>query len=228
MSFCTQTRDTPYSRATSLLLRPSIVTAVITSRAIDMAHLRVKEGANYVPRQVLTMSCNQSLPGAQHMVPLRLRLMGPLRRRSHDMAPHRLQRERQRRRQRTGTSFLTSWGPATAPHPALLDMLTRVPDSSPPARMKRPSRPVRPLTVVGACARILSRRNRARPTDPPAAKHRRAQLMNQRTPAVLLAAVEHAKPACGEGRSARSRLDIWCVPSWDRQARPALAASENR
>jgi hypothetical protein len=50
MSFCTQTRDTPYSRATSLLLRPSIVTAVITSRAIDMAHLRAKEGANYVPR----------------------------------------------------------------------------------------------------------------------------------------------------------------------------------
>src|SRR5829696_1710119 len=64
MSFCTQTRDTPYSRATSLLLRPSIVTAVITSRAIDMAHLRVNEGANYVPRQVLTMSCNQSPPGA--------------------------------------------------------------------------------------------------------------------------------------------------------------------
>src|SRR5829696_1197385 len=64
MSFCTQTRDTPYSRATSLLLRPSIVTAVITSRAIDMAHLRVKEGANYVPRQVLTISCNQSPPGA--------------------------------------------------------------------------------------------------------------------------------------------------------------------
>src|SRR5215207_4522389 len=63
MSFCTQTRDTPYSRATSLLLRPSIVTAVITSRAIDMAHLRVKEGANYVPRQVLTISCNQSPRG---------------------------------------------------------------------------------------------------------------------------------------------------------------------
>ena len=52
--------DTPYSRATSLLLRPSIVTAVITSRAIDMAHLRAKEGANYVPRHLLTMSCNQS------------------------------------------------------------------------------------------------------------------------------------------------------------------------
>src|SRR5687767_14449765 len=64
MSFCTQTRDTPYSRATSLLLRPSIVTAVITSRAIDMAHLRAKEGANYVPRHLLTMSCNQSPPGA--------------------------------------------------------------------------------------------------------------------------------------------------------------------
>src|SRR5215207_11489500 len=64
MSFCTQTRDTPYSRATSLLLRPSIVTAVITSRAIDMAHLRVKEGANYVPRHLLTMSCNQSPSGA--------------------------------------------------------------------------------------------------------------------------------------------------------------------
>jgi hypothetical protein len=40
------------------------VTAVITSRAIDMAHLRVKEGANYVPRHLLTMSCNQSPPGA--------------------------------------------------------------------------------------------------------------------------------------------------------------------
>src|SRR5215218_8077773 len=64
MSFCTQTRDTPYSRATSLLLRPSIVTAVITSRAIDMAHLRAKEGANYVPRHLLTMSCNQSPRGA--------------------------------------------------------------------------------------------------------------------------------------------------------------------
>src|SRR5512132_3779679 len=61
MSFCTQPRDTPYSRATSLLLRPSIVTAVITSRAIDMAHLRAKEGANYVPRHLLTMSCNQSV-----------------------------------------------------------------------------------------------------------------------------------------------------------------------
>ena len=60
MSFCTQTRDTQYSRATSLLLRPSIMTAVITSRAIDMAHLRAKEGANYVPRHLLTMSCNQS------------------------------------------------------------------------------------------------------------------------------------------------------------------------
>src|SRR5215207_648983 len=60
MSFCTQTRDTPYSRATSLLLRPSITTAVITSRAIDMAHLRTKEGANYVPGHLLTMSCNQS------------------------------------------------------------------------------------------------------------------------------------------------------------------------
>src|SRR5215203_6477034 len=69
MSFCTQTRDTPYSRATSLLLRPSIVTAVITSRAIDMAHLRVKEGANYVPRQVLTMSCNQSPSSAPHISP---------------------------------------------------------------------------------------------------------------------------------------------------------------
>jgi hypothetical protein len=33
---------------------------VITSRAIDMAHLRAKEGANYVPRHLLTMSCNQS------------------------------------------------------------------------------------------------------------------------------------------------------------------------
>src|SRR5215212_8591211 len=66
MSFCTQTRDTPYSRATSLLLRPSIVTAVITSRAIDMAHLRAKEGANYVPRHLLTMSCNQSPSPAPH------------------------------------------------------------------------------------------------------------------------------------------------------------------
>jgi hypothetical protein len=47
------------------LLRPSIVTAVITSRAIDMAHLRAKEGANYVPRHLLTMSCNQS-PLAPH------------------------------------------------------------------------------------------------------------------------------------------------------------------
>jgi hypothetical protein len=44
------------------------VTAVITSRAIDMAHLRAKEGANYVPRHLLTMSCNQSLLGA----PMRL------------------------------------------------------------------------------------------------------------------------------------------------------------
>jgi hypothetical protein len=51
MSFCTQTRDTPYTRATSLLPRPSIVTAVITSRAIDMGHFRAKEGANYVPGQ---------------------------------------------------------------------------------------------------------------------------------------------------------------------------------
>jgi hypothetical protein len=33
---------------------------VITSRAIDMTHLRAKEGANYVPRHLLTMSCNQS------------------------------------------------------------------------------------------------------------------------------------------------------------------------
>jgi hypothetical protein len=37
---------------------------VITSRAIDMAHLRAKEGANYVPRHLLTISCNQSPPGA--------------------------------------------------------------------------------------------------------------------------------------------------------------------
>jgi hypothetical protein len=50
-------------RATSLLLRPSTLTAVITSRAIDMGHPQVKEGANYVPRHLLTMSCNQSLPG---------------------------------------------------------------------------------------------------------------------------------------------------------------------
>jgi hypothetical protein len=56
MSFCTRTRDTPYSRATSLLLRPSIVTAVITSRAIDMAHLRAKEGANYVSGQEIVMT----------------------------------------------------------------------------------------------------------------------------------------------------------------------------
>jgi hypothetical protein len=46
--------------ATSQLERPSNLTAVITSRASDMAHLRAKEGANYVPRHLLTMSCNQS------------------------------------------------------------------------------------------------------------------------------------------------------------------------
>ena len=63
--------DPGYSvlRATSLLLRPSIVTAVITSRAIDMAHLRAKESANYVPRHLLTMSCNQSPSPARFSFP---------------------------------------------------------------------------------------------------------------------------------------------------------------
>jgi hypothetical protein len=46
------------------LLPPSTVTEVITSRAIDMAHLQAKEGANYVPTHLLTMSRNQSPPGA--------------------------------------------------------------------------------------------------------------------------------------------------------------------
>ena len=59
--------------------------------------------------------------------------------------------------------ILSSHTSTRVPHPALLDMLTRVPDSSPPARMKRPSRPVRPLTRCGSLRKILSRRNRPRP-----------------------------------------------------------------
>jgi hypothetical protein len=38
------------------------MTAVITTRPSDIATSKINEGANYVPRHLLTMSCNQSLP----------------------------------------------------------------------------------------------------------------------------------------------------------------------
>ena len=52
--------EIPSRERPRFLLRPSITTAVITSRASDMAHLQDQEGANYVPGNLLTMSCNQS------------------------------------------------------------------------------------------------------------------------------------------------------------------------
>jgi len=53
---CTQRRDTPWSRATSLLERPSRTTAVITTRAIDIAHHPICQGVNDVARHLRTMS----------------------------------------------------------------------------------------------------------------------------------------------------------------------------
>ena len=49
-------RETPYSRATSLLDQPSTTTAVINTRAIDIAHRPHGQGANDVPRHLRTMS----------------------------------------------------------------------------------------------------------------------------------------------------------------------------
>ena len=53
---CTHRRDTPYSRATTLLGRPSSTTAVITTRASDIAHHPAHQDANDVPRHPRTMS----------------------------------------------------------------------------------------------------------------------------------------------------------------------------
>lgn len=53
---CTQRRDTPYSWASTLLGRPSSTTAVITTRAIDIAHHPDHQDANDVSRHPRTMS----------------------------------------------------------------------------------------------------------------------------------------------------------------------------
>ena len=50
-SVITHRRDTLYSRATSLLDRPSITTAATTSRAIDISH-SLTRGVHDVSRQV--------------------------------------------------------------------------------------------------------------------------------------------------------------------------------
>jgi hypothetical protein len=46
----------PYSRATTLLDRPSRTTAVITTRATDIAHHPTHQDANDAPRHPRTMS----------------------------------------------------------------------------------------------------------------------------------------------------------------------------
>src|SRR5829696_790730 len=124
------------------------------------------------------------------MVPLRLRLMGPLRRRSHDMARHRTSArtakdqaaDRNVLLDQLGASECASSGPARHAD-AGLGLLAAGPDEAtleagaPVDQLREPAQ--------GSCLAATG----PAPTDRASHKHRRAQLMNQRAPGVLRAAI---------------------------------------